>query len=478
MQMDKENKVREPLLLVLFTIIILYLVSFIPINTEIGGVQLRHLDIFSDLKDDSLDEPMNQNNTMPADEVYTNKVNEASFAMLGELGGMFNNFINTEIDKLNYSMPGNYVQTEEEPLSGDVSQMKYFFDALKNSKTGIVRVAHYGDSAIEGDLITADLREALQKKFGGNGVGYLGITSQDITFRTTTKQSFSDNWESAALYSSNPKNLDLGISGEAFVPGANAWAEFEVQKTQYRYLKEFTLVRVFYSDAKSSSINYSLDGGAAQSAKLNTGSGVQELLIKVPGGAKKIRLTFPMASQAIFYGISLENGNGVYVDNLPLRGNTGVDLQHISSQKLKDFSKILDYKLIILEFGLNIAGSRDYSWYEKEMSKVIQHYKEAFPKASILMISTHDKAMKKGSSFVTDPSILKLLAAQKKIAAENKVAIWSLFDAMGGQNSMPKWVEANPPLASRDYTHFNNQGAQKVAGLLSDAIIGAYNKSK
>ena len=43
---------------------------------------------------------------------------------------------------------------------------------------------------------------------------------------------------------------------------------------------------------------------------------------------------------------------------------------------------------------------------------------------------------------------------------------------------MPKWVEANPPLASRDYTHFNNQGAQKVAGLLSDAIIGAYNKSK
>ncbi|PKL81966.1 MAG: hypothetical protein CVV24_12575, partial [Ignavibacteriae bacterium HGW-Ignavibacteriae-3] len=275
-----------------------------------------------------------------------------------------------------------------------------------------------------------------------------------------------------ALYTSNPQGIPLGISGEACIPKGNAWVQYETTRS-IRYLRDFSLVRLYYANAKSSSITYSFDGGAKQTASLKTGPALQELVLKPSSRAKTIRIEFPMADQAYFYGVSLENENGIYVDNLPLRGNTGVDLGSLQQGILKEFAKYLDYKLIILQFGLNIAGSRntDYSWYEREMVKMINNLKSAFPRTSFLMISVHDKSMKKGSSFVTDPAIIKLLEVQKNIAKRADVAIWSLFDAMGGENSMPTWVNSNPPLAFKDFIHFNNQGANKVAELLAEAIL-------
>ena len=138
----------------------------------------------------------------------------------------------------------------------------------------------------------------------------------------------------------------------------------------------------------------------------------------------------------------------------------------------------MNYKLIVLQFGLNAAGSirSNYSWYEREMITVINNLKKAFPNTSFLMLSVHDKSMKKGNKFVTDPSILKLLKTQINIAKETDIAFWNLFEAMGGRNSMPTWVDSNPPMAFRDYIHFNDHGAKKVADLLSDALMDAYDK--
>jgi lysophospholipase L1-like esterase len=469
--MDSQHKIKQPAAILSITIIVLILISFVKINYEIAGIQLRNVDLFSDIKNDKVDEQqLNLLRDKPDYKHINTKVSQASF----DFSAMFDTALNF-LTGSNNDAASILLQGKKTPISGNTKQLSYFFDAVKNSKTKTVRVAHYGDSAIEGDLVTSDIREALQNKFGGNGVGWLGIVSQDITFRMTTKHSFSDNWETAALYTSNPKGLPLGISGECAIPKGNSWVQYQTTSAK-RYLKDFTIAKLYYSNAKVSQITYTFDGGAKQTANLKTGSSVQELVLKPTGSAKSIKIEFPLAEQAYVYGVSLENGPGVYVDNLPLRGNTGVDVGSLQQNILKDFGKYLDYKLIILEFGLNIAGSRttDYSWYEREMVKVINNLKTAFPKTSILMISVHDKSMKKGSNFVTDPTILRLLATQKEITKQADVALWSLFDAMGGENSMPKWVDSNPPLAFKDYIHFNDQGAKKVADLLVEALTSLY----
>lgn len=463
-----ENKIKQPLYIVTLTAILLVVLSFVKVEYLIEKLNftVRTVDVLMDIKEIPLEEPAM--NSLTATPLY----NKASLNIIPLFSKAAEAFAEMFIE----STPA---QGQATPITGNTKQLSNFFEAVKLAKSKSVRVAHFGDSAIEGDLITADMRETMQNKFGGNGVGWLGIVSQDITFRLTTKHSFSQgNWDVAAAYTNNPKGLPLGISAEAVVPKGNAWVQYETTPMR-RYLRDFSVVKVYYTNAKASTINYSFDGGAKQVMALKPGAGLQELVLKPAGKAKSIKLEFPIADQATFFGVTLENAPGVYVDNFPLRGNSGVDLQQISVPMLKEFAKYMDYKLIILEFGLNIAGNKtDYTWYEREMTKVVNNFKAAFPKASIVLVSVHDKSMKKGSSFVTDPAITRLVESQKNLAKTTDVAIWSLFDAMGGQNSMPTWVNANPPLAFKDYIHFNDQGAKKVAQLFTDALFNQMNMSK
>lgn len=462
-----DNKIKQPLYIVALTAVLLVALSFVKIEYLIPQINftIRTVDVLIDIKSAPAEQPSINN-------LYAHpRLNLASLNFLS-------NFFEGEKDNLPSPAMVEF-QGKKTPITGDLKQLNYFFEAVKLAKQKSIRVAHFGDSAIEGDLVTADIREILQTKMGGNGAGWLGIVSQDISFRSTTKHSFSQgNWESASLYTSNPKGLPLGISGEANIPkGNNAWVQYETTPLR-RYLRDFGVVKLYYTNAKASSISYSFDGSAPQTAVLTPGGGLQELVLKPKGKARSIKITFPVVDQALVFGVSLENEPGVYVDNFPLRGNSGVDLLNLNPALLKDFAKYMDYKLIVLEFGLNIAGNKaDYSWYEREMIKVVNNFKTVFPKASIILVSIHDKSTKKGADFVTDPTILRLLDSQKNIARTTNIAFWSLFDAMGGSNSMPNWVNAVPPLAFKDYIHFNDQGAKKVSQLFTDALLDEYSKA-
>jgi len=479
-----KNRANDILKILIISVIFLYAFSFVPIDYEIIGLKLHSVDLFSDLTKESesdeefqydedyfkmeddffkTDDSTESNDTSEDIILLENNVNLAGIGLGNLLKELDNDFY--------FFAPA--MQGKDEPIRGNTAQLRKFFNELKNSKSKIIRIAHYGDSAIEGDLITADLRQEFQRKYGGEGVGFLGLTSQDTKFRQTTTQRFSNNWETAAIYSNNPKNLPVGISGEIFIPEGNSWVEFETNR-RYRTVKSFTRFRIFYSHAKASDVKYTIDGSQNGTIKLRPGNGIQEAVVEVGKNATKLRLEF-IKEQAYFYGASLEGGNGVYVDNLPLRGNSGVDLKNISTDVMRDFAKYLDYNLIILEFGLNAAGSitSRYDWYEREMVAVIKHLQSAFPNAGILLISAHDKSVRKGSQFVTDPAVVTLLKSQMNIAKSADIAFWNMFEAMGGLNSMPTWVDANPPLAFKDYIHFNGQGAEKIAGMLFDSIMGA-----
>ena len=498
--MATDNQKNKPVLLIALTILFVIVLSHFIGGVTILGYTIKPVDLFMDIKPDSLlssnlGKSNNNFSSLPATNNLSHQKNE--YTSIGKIK------INTAAIKASVSMDlikellgdGNSNSSEndnanniynqglnikDEPLTGNVDQMKYFFDALKKAGSEKIRIAHYGDSGNEGDNITSSIREEMQKEFGGNGVGFLSITSQDITFRLTTKQSFSGNWKTVSVITGNPGNIPLGINGFVAIPQGVSWVKYQTT-SWLPYLKTFGLVRLFYSNAKNSTIKYSFDNGAEQTAALKTGSGVQELLLKVPdGSAQSVKITTTMADQAYFYGASLENGNGVYVDNFPWRGNTGLGFNNISESQFMQFSKLLNYKLLILAFGANETsfGSSDNSWYENQMVKVINNLKKAFPQTSILLLGVGDRAVKRGTRFVTDPNIPPLIKTQQDIAAKTGVAFWNLFEAMGGYNSMESWVNASPPLALMDYTHPSWQGAKKVGQMIAKAIITAYKQYK
>jgi lysophospholipase L1-like esterase len=108
------------------------------------------------------------------------------------------------------------------------------------------------------------------------------------------------------------------------------------------------------------------------------------------------------------------------------------------------------------------------------MSRVIKHIKKSFPNASIVLISIGDKSYKNNNEYITEQCVPAMVAAQKRIAKKNKIAFWSLYEAMGGEGSMVNWVTGDTVYAGKDYTHLNFKGAKKVGGMLFDNLISSY----
>lgn len=355
-----------------------------------------------------------------------------------------------------------------------------FIDNLKSASGGKqIRIAHFGDSMIEGDLITNNLRSLLQTKFGEGGIGFIPITSEAASFRGTIGHTFSRNWIKYSLLYQKPAECRFGISGYVFKTGKVL--ENSVPE-DYPYV-QYTLgndksdrARLFYSLSGETNytVEYSLDGGEYLSAEIIPNEKVGELNIDL-AGARKIKFRFVPDNNLSLYGVSFENSNGVIVDNFPVRGHSGLQLNRINSDILNEFNSMLHYDLVILQYGANVTNEsmEDFSWYEAGMIKIISHLQASMPGASFLVVSTADRAYKNAKGYYSSPTIKKIVNAQKNVAQRTRSSFWNLYETMGGQNSMLAWKEKN--LASADYIHLNHSGAQKVGTLLFSALMQKIN---
>lgn len=382
-------------------------------------------------------------------------------------------------DNLNvFSNLSNGVQGTFVPIAGNNQELKDFFRALRGSRTDKIRIAHYGDSILLGDVITENLRQNLQEKYGGDGIGFLSIVPDDLRMKRSIRQTVSGNWKQGSMTTGNRSHMPIGISGMTAQATSNSAVKFEATKFM-RTSRSFNTVRIFYSNASySSSISYSFGNERAVSKKLIPGAGIHELVLDASNLETTFELNCGGAAGTYFYGVSLETGNGIYVDNFSFKGDSGVSLVDIDKNTIKAFDKSLNYKLVIINFGINATTLpvSSFIWYKNKMKKVINHFKSALPGASILIVSVGDKSIKTHSKFVTDPKVVSLLKLQEDLAKETNVAFWNLFEAMGGNNSMSKWVNAGPPLALMDYVHLTSLGGKVVADLLTKALLQEYNK--
>ena len=105
---------------------------------------------------------------------------------------------------------------------GDPNALQYFFEGLDSVKSfkKQIRILHYGDSQIEGDRITATLRNRFQanKYFDGCGIGIVPV-KENAPGRGTLVQSSSDNWIRFSSFQKNKfkiKNIAYGLMGNFF----------------------------------------------------------------------------------------------------------------------------------------------------------------------------------------------------------------------------------------------------------------------
>lgn len=359
----------------------------------------------------------------------------------------------------------------------DASQrgMQPFYQALDElaSHPRLVRVAYYGDSFVEGDILTADLREMLQDKYGGCGIGYSPITSISSGFRMTTRQT-AEGWERHSIMDTD-EEFDRSlqdVSNHYFKAISEASIRFRGQSRNYAHLDTFYHAAFFFNPAEETTISAVVNGRDVLSEKFK---GDELQVAEVTGKIGSVTFAVQEAdSSALFYGVAMDGESGIALDNLSMRGASGLNVRAIPARMMRSFYQYRPYDLVILQYGLNVATQQgsNYDNYIKGMKATISHIKECFPGAGILIVSVADRDYKTPEGEVrTMPGIRNLVRYQQNLAAEEGVAFWSMFDAMGGNESMKSLVDAKPSMANYDYTHINVRGGRHLAGLLYNALV-------
>lgn len=358
--------------------------------------------------------------------------------------------------------------------------MAPFYEALdrlssghpKDSGSPLVRIAVFGDSFIEADILTADLREMLQKRYGGCGVGFVTITSMTSGYRPTVRHTFG-GWSSHSvtdtIYFDRKKQ---GISGHYFVPRSGAYVELRGQSKYASLLDTCQRASIFFYNKDSVCLSACINKEENRTYSAGVSGGLQKL--QVDGRIGSVRWTVERADSTLFYGLAMDGKRGIILDNFSLRGSSGLSLRGIPQQALTQFNRQRPYDLIILEYGLNVATprGRNYDNYQKGLLASINYLKECFPQAGFLLLSVGDRDYKdENGELRTMTGVKNLIRYQQNIAAESGIAFWNMFEAMGGEGSMSKMVHAKPSMANYDYTHINFRGGKHLAKLLYETLI-------
>ena len=352
---------------------------------------------------------------------------------------------------------------------------------LENNPEKKVRIAYFGDSMTDGDMIVKDLRSDFQAKYGGNGVGFVSITSESAASRSSITHQYSGNWKTQSYLNVKRPRSPFGVNGHVFFANDTAhieWIRFKANNV--RFATSLDNPTLFYGRSGNMSGKVEVIVGKDTIHKKLSPTSLVNILNISSTSLKGFKADFIKADSIPIFGFNFDDGKGVHIDNFSQRGNSGLPISTFNPSVMQSFNAKLGYNLIILHYGTNVLnyGTKDYTWYDRSMTKTINHLKECFPGVSILIISTADKSTKYDLAMKTDSAVVPLTVAQKRYALKTESGFVNLYTLMGGDGSMVKWVEEDPAKANKDYTHFNHRGAKKIAELLYEQLNTGYEKYK
>jgi hypothetical protein len=362
--------------------------------------------------------------------------------------------------------------------------LEAFYGKLETIKDGqLLRVLHFGDSQIEGDRISGVLRDILQNKFGGCGVGYIPVNDPSSSRKNVSRTSLG-KWTKHPVVRSTitPPHNNYSFLGsfyqwEKLAKNSSVGINIKKNKGSNQKLQQFEQISLMYRNySKPFECKITCDTAIIHEGLMQD-SGIFQQQWNYKGfGKGELNFRFSGDGNPDIYGISLDCKQGVAVDNISLRGSSGTDFTKMNKESLKQQVSKMNVGLIIYQFGVNVVPNEvaGYGFYRDMMVHQINYLKQIAPTASILVIGVSDMCKKEGSEFVSYGNIEKIRDAQKEAAQLTGCAFWDLYEVMGGHNSMAEWVTASPSLAEKDYTHFNWRGAYVVGEKLGNAILKDY----
>lgn len=468
--MKENTHLSRLLILLLLTLGMCLGLYYLP--GRLFGYPIKKVDLLSDIRVqpaplalDSLRWQLEEADAWPADSAaipdtvsQANSIDSAALALRDSL-----------YRKLSDWQEADSSVTQIEDYSLGHVGLKRFFAALNRSRqmNRLVRVAFLGDSFIEGDILVADFRSGLQKKFGGRGVGFVPVSSVAAQFRPTVDQR-AKGWKSWSMLTDHSQRYTLsGMTFEAVEDKAS----LSVRNTKrYPELPTVSSLKLIYERNDQTRMQLISNGGT-DTLQTVLPPALEITQYEQTGTFTEADFSFSATKGFYALGVAMEDNEGVVVDNFSLRGNSGMILERLDTNACAAFNRIRPYDLIVLQYGLNVVTDSvmKYGWYGSRMVKVVRHVQRCFPEADLLLLGVSDRSRQVNGSFETMPAVLALLHTQRQVARQTGIPFWNVFGAMGGENSMVRYVNNN--WASKDYTHLGFRGGREIAEALIKALL-------
>lgn len=434
------NSTRKVLLLTLLVVSVLLLMHQLP-TFSINGMESRPVHLLSDLFPEEETEEEAEKPVSPVKKAPLPKYHPQGVELIEDFSG------------------------------GHEGGMAHIYDRLLHADSlgTPIYIAYFGDSFIEGDIVTCDLREMLQEKYGGNGPGWVDFGS--ISKNRPTARIYSQGLEENVVIK-KPYNRQLGGINQRYFYPSNG-ATIRITPTKYKpHVGNWVNARLFLTTQANVTVESTTNG---HESEVHTFAPSPEIQVtETKGTLNSISYRFPKGSSATrVFGVTLDGNYGVALDNFSMRGSAGYTIGDIPLSTLQGIGKYRPYDLIILQFGANVVDNNSTNamcrHYINRMKKVIALLREAYPKASICVFSVPDRVQRSASGIHTIKGIEKLVEFQRTMAAECGVAYLNVHQAMGGNDSMKSFVENG--LAAKDYTHLNFKGGHAIANHIYESIL-------
>jgi lysophospholipase L1-like esterase len=346
----------------------------------------------------------------------------------------------------------------------------------------ITRAGQWGDSVLGGDGLTFALRKRLQERFGDAGHGFHALSKYSIGYGHRGVR-FQDrgNWRSCEIIFKCRPDQRYGYAGvhsgssnggqstwqTAKAPPGDRVSRFELWYSQSPDGGRF---QVKIDGAEASVVDTKADAVGDAVAVFNVPDGPHSFEVRAAGGG---------ASRG--YGVVLERDvPGVVWDELSLIGSFTQRLDYQNADHLGWQLQRRGIDLMAFIFGGNDVQREfddlktDMRPYEEEYARVLAKFKRGRPEASCLVMSLIDHGVRTEDGVRTRGIVPRLVSSQRKVATQAGCAFFDTFHAMGGMNSVTRWLRARPQLAAPDLAHPTLAGQGVIATLVYRALMHEY----
>ncbi|MET0638109.1 MAG: GDSL-type esterase/lipase family protein [Chitinophagaceae bacterium] len=344
---------------------------------------------------------------------------------------------------------------------------------LKTTGQGNVSVVHIGDSHIQADFLSNEVRDGFQDFFGNAGRGLVfpyqlakSNAPSDIISSSNTSWSYNRI--------AHPElGQPVGVSGfgiRTMVDGASI--NLAIRPDFTRGYQGFNKLKFFLDSTAGN--GWMLDVEPNETPYMirreqGDTSIYQEVDLSRPGTGFTL-VSLPGRAQHDFYGVSLENSSpGVIYHSIGVNG-ARYD-QYNNATLFWHQLPALNADLYIVSLGTNEAQRAAFAEtaFLQEFNQFIDKLRMASPHASILVTTAPDSYKGRYSN-----KVLKALnTSLTKEANRLYLPCWDLYKITNGFGSAYSWSRRG--LMSRDRIHFTAEGYRLQGQLLFNALAKGYN---